>query len=396
MVKKQNGLKKLYNLHAWVGFQLAIVMFVVLATGTIATFSNEIDWLIFPELRASQKPEQAPDSMRVEDWVNIYESVITAYPNSAITSMTKLDSEYLSFRVVVKDDSLQNRFVQVDPWTYEVNGDIPRLTVQRFFRDFHRYLFMPAFPGLLIVGPLSIVLFISIYTGIKTTRNWRKALWRVRANQGTRIFVSDLHKFLGLWGLWFSALMAITGAWYLYEFGNAVVGTRVEPPPPVIQESKAEIPGKLSLDEFQHIVSSTQEAHQNWEITAFYNSFSENRAIQLRGTSNNNPIIRNRALRVFIDPHSHDIVETWSPETISTSAYINEYADPLHFGDFGGFWLKLLWFIFGVALTAMSYTGVLMTWKRTKSSALTRVQKITLPIFVLSAVAFAFWVTRFT
>ena len=90
MVKKQHGLKRLYNLHAWLGFQLAILMFVVLATGTLATLSNEIDWLIFPELRSSQKPEQAPDAMRAEDWVGIYGSVITAYPNSPITSMTKL------------------------------------------------------------------------------------------------------------------------------------------------------------------------------------------------------------------------------------------------------------------------------------------------------------------
>ena len=395
MVKKQRGLKKLYNLHAWLGFQLAILMFVVLATGTLATLSNEIDWLIFPELRSSQKPEQAPDAMRAEDWVGIYGSVITAYPNSPITSMTKLDSEYLSFRVVVKDDSLRNRFIQVDPWTYEVKGDIPRLTVQRFFRDFHRYLFMPAFPGLLIVGPLSLVLFLALYTGIKTTRNWRKALWRVRANQGKRVFLSDLHKFLGLWGLWFTALMAITGAWYLYEFGNAVAGVRFESDTPIVQKNDAEVSGMLSLDEFQNIVTSAQKTHDNWEMTGFYNSFSADRPMQFRGVSNSNPVIRNRAHRVFLDPHTHDVIGDFSPANISTHAYINEYADPLHFGDFGGFWMKMVWFIFGIALTAMSYTGVLMTWKRTKSSALTRAQKITLPIFVLSAVAFIFWVKIF-
>lgn len=395
MAQKKRVLKKLYNLHAWLGFQLSILMFIVLATGTIATLSNEIDWLIFPELRSSPKPEIAPDAMRIEDWVGIYQSVTDDFPHSSIISMTKLDSEYLTFRVVVKNKLLKNRFLQVDPWTYEVKGDIPRLTVQRFFRDFHRYLFMPAFPGLLIVGPLSLVLFLSLYTGIKTTKNWRKALWRVRIKQDKRMFLSDLHKFLGLWGLWFTALMAITGSWYLYEFGNAVAGVRLEASAPVIEGSGADNSGILSLDEFRNIVSLAQKAHNNWEITAFYNSFSEDRPIQLRGISNSNPIIRNRAHRVFIDPKSHKIIETWSPGTISTQAYINEYADPLHFGDFGGFWLKILWFVFGVSLTTMSYTGVLMTWKRTRSSALTRVQKITLPVLVLSLVAFVFWVLRF-
>lgn len=395
MAQKKRDLKKLYNLHAWLGFQLSILMFIVLATGTIATLSNEIDWLIFPELRASSKPQTAPNAMQVKDWVNIYQSITSAYPNSPITSMTKLDSEYLTFRVVLKNESLQNRFIQIDPWTYEVKGDIPRLTVQRFFRDFHRYLFMPALPGLLIVGPLSIVLFLSIYTGIKTTKNWRKALWRVRLEQGKRIFLSDLHKFLGLWGLWFTALIAITGSWYLYEFGSAIADVRVEAPAPIIQENDTNSSGVLSIEEFKNIVSLAQSTHNNWEITAFYNSFSKDRPIQLRGVSNSNPIIRNRAHRVFIDPHSHKVTEAWSPNTISTQAYINEYVDPLHFGNFGGLWLKMLWFLFGLSLTLMSYTGILMTWKRTRSTTLTRAQKRTLPVLALSLIAFIFWTLRF-
>ncbi|MBU2978529.1 PepSY-associated TM helix domain-containing protein [Alteromonas sp. C1M14] len=389
---KKRGLRTLYNLHAWVGFQLAIVMFVVLLTGTIATLSNEIDWLIFPELRASHKPDNASAHMQVDDWVGIYQSVVATYPDSPIVSMVKLDSEYLSFRVVIENDRLHNRFVQVDPWTYEVKGDIPRLTTQRFFRDFHRYLFMPAFPGLLIVGPLSLILLISIYTGIKTTRNWRKALWRVRLHQGKRVFISDLHKFLGLWGLWFTALMAITGAWYLYEFGNAVAGVRLEVANPTIESTSKDVTGILSVDEFRHIITESQNAHQNWEITAFYNSLSNRNAIQLRGVSYSNPVIRNRAHRVYIDPQSFRVIEKYSPATIPTQAYINEYADPLHFGDFGGFWLKMLWFIFGVALTAMSYTGVVMTWKRTRSSRLTFPQKLNVPVLILSSIAFIFWV----
>ena len=142
MSKKKSGLKKLYNWHAWVGFQLALLMFVVLATGTIATLSNEIDWLIFPELRSSEKPDDAPAAMGIEDWVATYQSINTAYPDTEIASIVQLDSKYLSTRAVLKSDALQNRFVQIDPWTHEIKGDMPRLTVQRFFRDFHRYLFM--------------------------------------------------------------------------------------------------------------------------------------------------------------------------------------------------------------------------------------------------------------
>ncbi|MBO1256895.1 PepSY domain-containing protein [Alteromonas sp. 5E99-2] len=395
MSNKKSGLKKLYNWHAWVGFQLALLMFVVLATGTIATLSNEIDWLIFPELRSSEKPDDAPAAMGIEEWVATYQSIHSAYPDTEITSIVQLDSEYLSTRAVLKSDALHNRFVQIDPWTHEIKGDMPRLTVQRFFRDFHRYLFMSAFPGLLIVGPLSIVLLISIYTGLKTTRNWRKALWRIRFDQGKRILLSDLHKVMGLWGIWFSILMAVTGAWYFYEFGNAIAQSPIEPKGPKIEQLETEKPIIFSVDEFRKIVTKAYDTHENWEITALFMPTSNTAPIQLRGVSKNNPVIRNRALRVYIHPETFDVVEAWSPDTISTQAYINEYADPLHFGDFGGFWLKLLWFVFGIALTAMSFTGVLMTWKRTGMSTLTKVQKRTLPILLLSVVFFCFYVPNY-
>lgn len=37
---------------------------------------------------------------------------------------------------------------------------------------------------------------------------------------------------------------------------------------------------------------------------------------------------------------------------------ISEAADPLHFGTWGGLATKLLWFVFGLALTGVSVSGV--------------------------------------
>jgi uncharacterized iron-regulated membrane protein len=33
-------------------------------------------------------------------------------------------------------------------------------------------------------------------------------------------------------------------------------------------------------------------------------------------------------------------------------------ADPLHFGTFGGVWTKLVWFVFGLAMTSLAVSGV--------------------------------------
>ncbi len=396
---KKRNLKKLYNLHAWLGFQLAVIMFVVLATGTIATVSNEIDWLIFKELRASEKPEKEGKLPTSDDWDKIYTAVKFAYPDAAPRYLTTMGEDYLTYRVAAEDESLHAKFIQVDQWTHELTGTVPRLTVQRFFRDFHRYLFMPAFPGIIFVCALAFVLALAIYTGLKTTRNWKNALWRIRFNQGTRIALSDTHKIFGLWGIWFSILITITGIWYFYEFSFQLFGSRLEPAAPKVETAQVSTqtvsPMTLSADEFGKIVAIAQTAHQNWHITSIVIPADTAGLVQFRGVKNN-PLLRDRAYRVFINPVTYQIESVFTPDSIGLNAYLNEYADPLHFGHFGGLWTKLIWFIFGIGLTGLSITGVLMSWKRTKSKRLTQIQVATLPLLLLSFVAFMFWYQRFT
>lgn len=71
-------LKKLYNLHAWVGFQFSLVLFIIVATGTIATVSNEIDWLVFEEMRTFNMPPSSLDSAddEIVKWNSIYEATL--------------------------------------------------------------------------------------------------------------------------------------------------------------------------------------------------------------------------------------------------------------------------------------------------------------------------------
>ena len=217
-IRKKSERKQLYELHTWLGFHLALVMSLVLLTGTIATISNEIDWLIQHDMRVTPKGEFI-------GW-GALETAARAYsPGDVVVSISSMPvssvpADHFAYRARMVNESGGQYFLHLNQWTGEVTGTTHPLTVQRFFRDLHRYLFMPNFIGLPLVTSLAFVLAVSLYTGLKTTRNWRTLATRIRLKKGARVAVGDAHKFTGIWASWFFIIIVVTGVWYLAVFDS--------------------------------------------------------------------------------------------------------------------------------------------------------------------------------
>ena len=204
--KKKSARKRLYELHTWVGFHLAVIMAVVLFTGTMATISNELDWLTQHDMRVSPGEEKV-------SYDEMLESVREYEPSATILSVQHMMGDHFAYRVSVFDENATQKFIHVNQWTGEVTGETPYFTLQRFFRDMHRYLYLPKVVGLTLVCSMAIILIISLYTGLKTSRNWGTLMTRIRFSKGTRTAIGDAHKAAGLWSIWFFVLMVTTGLW---------------------------------------------------------------------------------------------------------------------------------------------------------------------------------------
>ena len=375
--KKKSSRRKLYELHTWVGFHLATIMFVVLLTGTIATVSNEIDWFFQHDMKVS------PDGEMVS-WGEMTAAVQTAYPDATITRFQAMMGDHFAYRADVTDPYGVRSYVHVNQWTGEVTGATHPLTVQRVFRDLHRYLFMPGLIGLPIVCSMAFILCISLYTGLKTSRNWRTLMTRVRFSKGARTAVGDAHKAAGLWGIWFFIIIIITSFWYLAEWGAAIGGQRFVPERPAITVEMSEAYGDLiPQHDTNDIIEAAQTAMPSLKIDNIILSSRARSPILVNG-SRGNPILRNRANQVFLDPATLDPLKVQYSEDIGWVAWLNETADPIHFGFFGGLPTKLIWFIFGIAMTGLSATGVWLTYKRLRNVSVSRAQIATFPVFMLA------------
>lgn len=337
--------------HHWLGLKLAIFMTFVLATGTLATLSNEIDWLVDPAQRVM--PRDGPTA----SWGDWAAAAKAAAPDATIQYITAPIDPWFPARAVIERPDGGLRVVYVNPWTSEVQGVHGWFNVNRFLRNTHRHLMMPVKIGVPIVCSMALVLLISMITGLVTYKKfWRGFVrlpqWRSGRPGEARRFTGDLHRFAGLWSIWFLVLIIVTSLWYLVEVlgGNAPPGPR----PQVVTGAAQPVGPELDA-----LIARARTADPTLRISSVNFPADEGRGVIASGQAEA-ILVRERTNAVWIDPRDGTVLLTARGEELNLHQRISEAADPLHFGTFGGIATKLIWFLFGVLMTGLSITGVMI------------------------------------
>src|SRR5690606_21956354 len=66
-----------------------------------------------------------------------------------------------------------------------------------------------------------------------------------------------------------------------------------------------------------------------------------------------------------VSPYDGAVLRTRTLGDRSALEFVTESMRPLHTRHLGGFWLKMVWFVFGLLLTMMSLSGMLIWSRRT-------------------------------
>jgi uncharacterized iron-regulated membrane protein len=349
--KDGRGRSAWWWVHHWLGLKLAIFMTFVLATGTLATLSNEIDWLVDPAQRVT--PRAAPPA----SWGDWATAVKAAAPDAAIQSLSAPPDPWFAARAVIERPDGGLRIVYVDPWTAEVQGVHSWFNVARFLRNTHRHLMMPVEIGVPIVCTMAFVLLISMITGLVAYKKFwrgftRVPAWRTGRAGEARRFTGDLHRFAGLWSIWFLVLIIVTSIWYMVESlgGEAPPGPR----PEVVTGAAQPVGAELDA-----LISRARAADPALRIRGVNFPDDKGRGVIVNGQAEA-ILVRDRTNAVWLDPRDGAVLLTARGETLNLHQRISEAADPLHFGTFGGLTTRLIWFVFGVLMTGLSVTGVMI------------------------------------
>ncbi len=347
-----NWRKTLFRLHGWLGLNIGLLLFVICFSGSVATLSHEIDWLLNPALRAEAREQPY-------DWTAMHEAMARAFPEGRTTGIYAPEEPGFAALAYVALPTGQTRKAYLNPYTGAVQGHTSFFNTQRFFRSFHRRFF-DGERGIVIVTLCAFVLLLSVATGFTYYKGWLKQLFTLRRDKGKRILWSDLHKGTGIWGLAFTLLIALTGIFYFVEVGFQAAGeydALLPPPLPEIEEAPLEGLGpQPELLPAGAYVTAAREAFPGLEVRSMRLPHRPGEPVYLDGQAGN-PLTRDRANKVLVHPFSGEVLAVQKSAALGVVPFITDAADPLHFGYFGGLWTKVLWCALGLVLSFSILAG---------------------------------------
>ncbi|MFI8744298.1 PepSY-associated TM helix domain-containing protein [Pseudomonas sp. NPDC077186] len=367
-MSKKSRSRLWFLVHSWLALPVWFFLLIICVTGTLATVSQEIVWLANPDVRAS-KPSD--DAERLS-YGQVLAAIQRAEPELVVQSIDRPDEDHFALTARVSYPDGSSPTIYVNPYTGAIQGISPQFDFRQFTRALHGWWLVPFTNGFswgwYLVSLTGIPMLLSLITGLVVyKRFWRGFLRpRLRFNQGARIFWGDFHRLSGIWSIWFIAVISITGIWFLIRalLFDFHISISTEGVPPVV--SREEVPLAASAREVPRIdldraVSIAQGAVPSLEASSIDLPIYAYGHITVSGRGWYPLMFQS----VTVNPYNGEIDATRLLDDRSALEFVTESMRPLHVGDFGGLWVKLIWCFFGLLLSMMVLSGLLIWSKRT-------------------------------
>lgn len=341
--------KRIFNWHHWCGLIVGIFLLVMSISGAILVFSEEM------EEAADHRWTKVdnPGGRYVYD--ASYGVVREKYPDWEI----RIYPQHGPDKAIIYD--LRKKEQRKKVYAHPVNGKMLHITdnahkeLERQLLLLH-YTWFAGTPGKVFVFVIGVLFLVSLISGLYV---YRKAIikvltFRVHINsKTTRSFHSSLHRVVGVWSLVFNLLIVATGLALSGKIaltaleGSKSGGSIVEGGIPLIDKNKAFI--EQNFNDFEvHMVRSRPGST----------------SVQFSGRYQGDPFYYGNYYSYFIlDGLTQEVEKKQVLSQLPLSQRLLAFSGPLHFGAYGGIWVKVLYCLLGLTPGLLSITGFVV-WSR--------------------------------
>ncbi|MFV0453832.1 MAG: PepSY-associated TM helix domain-containing protein [Pseudomonas sp.] len=367
-MSKKSRSRLWFLVHSWLALPIWFFLLIICVTGTLATISQEIVWLANPDVRAS-KP--STDAERLS-YGQVLEAIRQAQPEVIVQSIIRPQEDHFALNARVSYPDGTSPTLYVNPYTGAIQGVSPQFDFRQFTRALHGWWLVPFTNGFswgwYLVSLTGLPMLASLITGLVVYKKFWKGFFKptLRFRHGARIFWGDFHRLSGIWSIWFIAVISITGIWFLIQaiLSDTHISISTAGVPPVVAREEVPVVAAGGSMPFLDVDKAVATASQ--QISGLEASF-----ISLPGNAYSHIFISGRGWyplmfqSAAVNPYTGNVDSTRLLSDRSALEFVTESMRPLHTGDFGGLWLKLVWFLFGLILSMMVLSGLLIWSKRT-------------------------------
>ncbi len=341
-----------FKLHAWVGLNLSILMFLVLLSGSLLLYGVEIEAVMQPQMRTDSAPHETPASVG-----QIFTSVRDAYPDVQINSITPRGGGFLADTTFAVTRWGQQINIWTDPVTAEVIGTTKVNGLRSFLHAFHVSFLMKMKLGDLAVLSFSFILFGMVVTGLITYRRFWKGFFRAPAGAvGSRGWWGGVHRLIALWTAPFLIVATVSASYFL--LGH--FGIRPAPLKPIpTLERETVLPPGLDGAMLDQVATLASDAVGGMEVTRLRLPGTRKQRFEIEGVTHHAALEGGTAL-VFVDPANLQVLGAYPADEAVPGRKLARILQSLHYGTWAEGISRPMWLVFGLASSALALSGVLV------------------------------------
>lgn len=349
------AVKAWYLVHKWTSLVCTVFLLMLCITGLPLIFHEEIDHLLEGE-RPLPAMEAGAPSKTLEDALD---TALARFPGT-IPLFMSFDEDQPVVNVTTgprpRSTVEEMNFISIHRPTAEPVRTPDDEGVMHFILQLHTDMFL-GLGGELFLGFMGFLFFVAIVSGVVVYAPFMRKLrfGTVRVSRNSRAKWLDTHNLLGIVTLMWASVVGLTG----------VVNTLSTPLVDLwradqLSEMVAPYEGKPVPTEFSSLddaVATAMAAAPGTtpQFVAFPGvRFSSNHhyAVWLRGAT---PATKQLHTPALIDAETGALTEMRSMPWYMTTLRLSQ---PLHFGDYGGLPMKILWALFDIAAIVILGSGL--------------------------------------
>jgi uncharacterized iron-regulated membrane protein len=349
------ALKAWHRVHKWTSLACTLFFLVLCLTGLPLIFKDEIGVWTGATVPAAAAPPGTP----VVSIDHFIADARSRRPTDKILYVSRDDDSPAWFVGMGKSVTAPEptAVFKYDAHTGEMIHDLPqRQGVMFMIRSLHVDLFS-GLPGTLFIGAVGLCFLVSMISGIVLYAPFMRklAFGTIRSATAPRARWLDLHNLMGIAAAAWLLVVGVTGfvntltlpllaLWQRTELADMTAAWRGQPPPAVLSSAQQ------AIETAQAAVPGMEVAFVGFPGGRF--STPHHYMVFMQGDT----ALTSRLMKpVMIDAGDGSLTDTRSLPWYLTTILL---AKPLHFGDYGGMPLKIIWAVLDLVAIGVLGSGL--------------------------------------